>query len=293
MNMNIHDQTQLNTDTYQFKIISTKNINDSQHINMNKIDDSNIAPITPISSTISSLSSLPISSLSIPTISPSPSPIPLTSSSNILVDLTCDNTINMDFTHNHNNDNYDHNEHEHEHVIEYKHCDFIVGRGRTELVTHMNLPLNPAFMTRNVIFIDADPNVNPDICQYIENVDFNPFGICNNQDPDEHIEIRIIFDWASFYCGAMQNLTDIVAKIGRKCQILVPLDKTENTIPLDVQRALNNNVFKISINEGYYPLFDWSLEGEDCLGINPMSLKPKIMSDIINPDRYMIIYCNN
>jgi hypothetical protein len=174
--------------------------------------------------------------------------------------------------------------------IEQEHYDFIVGRGRNELPDYMNLPINPVFASRNVVFIDCNPNMQADIQQRIEYVDFSWFGICNEQDPHERISVNIIFDWSSFYCGAMQNLKNIVTSIGRRCHIFVPLDSTSNNIPIDISRELQTSIFTIIVKDGRYPLFDWNKDSDISLGINPMTGKRKIISELVNPNKYMIIY---
>lgn len=158
-----------------------------------------------------------------------------------------------------------------------EHCDFIVGRGKKQPIGYMNYPLNPIFYTRNIIYIDPNTETGADINQYLNDVDFSIFNICKEQDPNEHIQIRIIFDWSSFYCGALQNLVHTMIKIGRRCQILVPLNKDENIVPRDVYNTLNNKLFTVATVEGKYILFDWS---KDNL---------YKMSNYINNERYIKI----
>lgn len=157
------------------------------------------------------------------------------------------------------------------------HYDFIIGRGKNDPSGYMNFPLNPIFSKRNIVFIDANPIMNADIKQLLHHVDFNNFGICHNQDPMEVIDVRFLFDWSSFYCGALQNLNEIISKIGRKCQIFVPLSKDENTIPIEIKGTLSNKIFMITLVEGYYPLFNWNNESQT-------------IKDYINPNRYIRIY---
>ena len=176
------------------------------------------------------------------------------------------------------NNNADHADH-------VDHIDFIIGRGKSYPEYGLNLPLNPDLITsnRNIIFIDQDLGMNPDINQRIEDVDFMQFNICKTQDPDEKIYIRFFFDWSSFYCGAVQSLTQIIKKIGRKCQIFVPLYIDENKIPGDVIRELSDNIFKINIIEGKYPMFNW----------DPSIIIPKLdnktIGSIVNENYYMKI----
>ena len=74
-------------------------------------------------------------------------------------------------------------------------------------------------------------------------------------------------------------MNKMITMIGRKCQILVPLSKNENTFPTDIIKELNKNIFKLSLVEGSYPLFDW----------NHTSLT-KENNEFINPNRYINIY---
>ncbi len=164
----------------------------------------------------------------------------------------------------------------------HEHYDFIIGRGQDEPNEYLNFPLNPMFHNRNIIYIDPNPVMNADIKQPLQDVDFSYFGICKYQDRKENINVRFIFDWSSFYCGALQCLTDIVLKIGRRCQILVPLNKEELYIPKDIINTLNNKIFTLSTTEGKYILFDWTQEHK--LPIN------KKMSTYINCERYINIH---
>jgi hypothetical protein len=81
----------------------------------------------------------------------------------------------------------------------------------------------------------------------------------------------------------MQNLTQIIKKIGRKCQIYVPLNIDENTIPVDVKRELSDDIFKINIIDEKYPMFNW-----DPSIIIP-ELNNKTIGSIINENYYMRI----
>ena len=76
-------------------------------------------------------------------------------------------------------------------------------------------------------------------------------------------------------------MTDIVLKLGRRCQILVPLNKDEPMLPKDIINTLNNKLFTLSTAEGKYILFDWSKE----------TLLPhdKKMSTYVNNERYIKI----
>ena len=161
------------------------------------------------------------------------------------------------------------------------HYDFIIGRGQNEPNEYLNFPLNPLFNNRNIIYIDPNPQMNADIKQPLQDVDFSFFGLCKYQDVNETIRVRFIFDWSSFYCGALECLTDIVLKLGRRCQILVPLNKDEPMLPKNIINTLNNKLFTLSTAEGKYILFDWSKET-----ILPHGKK---MSTYVNNERYIKI----
>lgn len=156
-----------------------------------------------------------------------------------------------------------------------KQIDFIVGRGKIYLPGCLNIPLNPKFNERKFITIDPTVDMEADEMKLIQDVDFNVFGITKHHDPDEIIEVKIFFDWSSFYCGAMQELTNIIQRIGRKCKIYVPLSKDENVIPDDIKRNLSSDIFTLNLVEGQYPLFDWN----NFAGLN----------EYVNPTRYIRI----
>ena len=157
------------------------------------------------------------------------------------------------------------------------HFDFVIGRGKVYPIGYMNIPLNPRLYNRNLIYIDPNLEMDADIKQRLHEIDFSIFGICKDQDITESIDIRFIFDWSSFYCGALHSLTNVIMGIGRKCQILVPLSKNENTIPSDIKSELSSDIFTISLVEGFYPLFD-------------KTNNIKLLEDYINSSRYIKIY---
>ena len=150
--------------------------------------------------------------------------------------------------------------------------DFIIGRGRNLPKGFMNIPMNVEFEKRNVIFIDPDPRMNADIKQWLRDVDFRYYGIFKDQDPDSLINLRFIFDWSSFYCGAIDEMINVISKIDHQCEILVPLDNDEHTVPDIIKQSFNGSNFNIMIIHGYYPLFD-----------------PRINLKIINPFKYIVI----
>ena len=169
------------------------------------------------------------------------------------------------------------------------HFDFIVGRGRSYPKGYINFPLNPFFIHRNVVYIDPNPDMNADVLKYLDDVDFSNYGICDSHDPDCKIDVRIIFDWSSFYCGALSNLTNTITKIGRRCQILVPLNAPESLIPSEIIRELDNNIFTISIVEGAYPLFDWSKEKLIIAKTDDRDINQTAISNHVNPKKYIRI----
>lgn len=139
-----------------------------------------------------------------------------------------------------------------------KHIDFVVGRGRNNPIGYMNIPLNNNIKNRNIIFIDPNPVMDSDIHKSIKDVDFSQFNILHNQDINRSINIRIIFDWSSFYCTAIYDLPNVIRNIGRNITILVPLSKNENNIPTEIYYNFNDPSFNVSLKNGKYPLFDWS-----------------------------------
>lgn len=167
--------------------------------------------------------------------------------------------------------------------------DFIVGRGRNVPKNYMNFPLNPRLQSRNLIYIDPNPVMDSDIKLMLHEVDFSYFGICKDQDPDEDIMVRFFFDWSSFYCGAMQNLTNTVLRIGRRCQIFVPLNKDENQIPADVKRELCSDIFTLNLVGGKYPMFDWTSTEQVINGMTRSLSNVSFMDADINPKCYLRI----
>lgn len=169
------------------------------------------------------------------------------------------------------------------------HYDFIIGRGKNAPRSYMNFPLNPKLRKRNLIYIDPNPSMDSDIKQMLHDVDFSFFGICKEQDPMEEINVRFFFDWSTFYCTAVQSLTNVILGIGRKCQIFVPLNNDEKTIPSDVKRELCSDIFTLTIVEGTYPLFDWNATNQTSESENLPHTFTTSMRSVMNPDRYMRI----
>lgn len=167
------------------------------------------------------------------------------------------------------------------------HIDFVIGRGKKYPTRCLNIPINNFFDNRNIIYIDPIPEMGADINSFLHDVDFSSFGICYDQDPECLITIRFIFDWSSFYCGALQNLSSTIKKIGRKCQIFVPLSTDEKDIPQDVKNEISKtDIFKIDLVDGQYPLFDWS---KTIRSSNSLFSREINISEYVNPNKYMII----
>lgn len=154
------------------------------------------------------------------------------------------------------------------------HYDFIIGRGHKYPVGCMNFPLNPYFRNRNIIYIDPNSAMDADIQQPLQDVDFSVFDIRDEK-------IRFIFDYSSFYCSAIQTLTDTMIKLNKPCQVYVPLYKEEKQIPLDIIRTLTNKMYTLSTTEGKYILFDWSQND-----VLPENMR---MKTHLNSERYVRI----
>lgn len=168
------------------------------------------------------------------------------------------------------------------------HIDFVVGRGRVYPNGYMNIPLNPSLQSRNVIFIDPSDAVHADVKQYVQEVDYSQFGITSQQDRNHDIRVRFIFDWSSFYCGAMQGMEDVARQLGRPFEILVPLSHDEPDVPPDVKRVFNNRIYIPTAEIGEYPLFDWTAgaNGEFVSSV----LGDRSIASFINPTRYIRIF---
>lgn len=145
------------------------------------------------------------------------------------------------------------------------HHIFIVGRGRKQIKGYLNLPQSD-LIPDECIYVDPNAEVEPDIRQKIEDIDFNF---------DDKKSITIIFDFSTFYCTAMRNVPTIAYKMkGRSFNILVPLSKDEKDIPSDLKFALKAKIFDINLVEGQYPLFDFS---------------KRFVKDFINDTHYIMI----
>ena len=162
-----------------------------------------------------------------------------------------------------------------------KHINFIVGRGRDELKGGLNIPLSPIFTNGNNVFIDALTEVKPDIAIPLSEVDFTKFGITKDQDPENKIDVRIYFDWSSAYCGGLHSIHKIAQQLKRPFEIYVTLSNTENKIPSDVKNILWYRCYDFILEDGYYPLFDWTVP------VLKSSGKP--ISDYVNPNHYLKI----
>jgi hypothetical protein len=162
-----------------------------------------------------------------------------------------------------------------------QHCYFVIGRGRNEPKGYMNFPLNPQLIDRNITYIDPNSDMDADIKMLLDDVDFTKYGIDKHNDPDELIDIKFIFDWSSFYCGALSCLPKVIKNLGRKCSIYVPLSKDEHLVTDECKRILKEPIFTLLTAEGSYPLFDWTID------------KTFNMSKYINKDRYILIQTYN
>ena len=160
------------------------------------------------------------------------------------------------------------------------HIDFIIGRGRAYPFKNLNIPLNKSFETRNVVYIDCLKENEPDIESLIEEVDFSIYLSTDD------IKIRLIFDWSSFYCSAMDNLPKIAQSINVPFETLVPLTSEEDKIPYEVTKFFDkhNDIFTYQLIDGQYPLFDWNKKIENIFYIN------KQISSYVNPNKYFKIY---
>ncbi len=155
---------------------------------------------------------------------------------------------------------------------------FIVGRGRVDVDGNMNFSENKEMTTKHVVYVDQSIASHPDINMGIQDVDFSSFGITKKYDHAEKINVIFIFDWSTFYCSALPNFPAIGKKLGRKFYIFVPLDKNDDDIPGEYCNELND-MFRISIVDGKYPLFDW----------RKTNLIQTEIRDFINPNKYILI----
>jgi len=161
--------------------------------------------------------------------------------------------------------------------VNRKHIDFVIGRGRNEPKGYMNFPINPKILSRNIVYVDPNKDMESDEKKELHCVDFRKYKICRDQDPSELTDVRFIFDWACFYCSALPHLFDTIINIGRRCQIIVPLTNDENIIPNEIKSVLWSKIFTLAIAEGNYPLFNWSVHSE--------------LKNHVNQNRYILIHC--
>ena len=132
------------------------------------------------------------------------------------------------------------------------HIDFIVGRGHIYPSGCMNIPMNPIFNERNVIFVDSNPTMGADIVDLLENVNFDDYGITSRS----LINLRFIFDWSTFYCSAIYSMKRIAHRLKHRMEIYVPLESDEQMIPSEILSVMDDPIFTITIQDGFYPLFD-------------------------------------
>ena len=177
---------------------------------------------------------------------------------------------------------YNYNEIENKNEIEkHKHINFIVGRGRVEFKGGLNIPLSPIFTNSNNVFIDGMLDVEPDIAKPLSDVDFTQFGITKEQDPENKIDVKILFDWSSAYCGGIQSIHRIAQQLRRPFEIYIPFSNSENKIPSDIKNILWQPVYDFILEDGYYPLFDWT--------IDVLQSSNRHISDHVNPNHYLKI----
>lgn len=159
------------------------------------------------------------------------------------------------------------------HVRSYTNrLNIVVGRGRVDPRGYRNLPLNigkiipDALDPDYVMYVDPDPRVDADLQTTIEDVDFVALDLA-----DRLTDIRIYFDWSTFYCTAMHRITDVLHTLsrvlGRSVKVYAPLYPDDKGVPADVARILADKAVKlkmpdmsIRIVQGAYPLFDWQNE---------------------------------
>jgi hypothetical protein len=149
------------------------------------------------------------------------------------------------------------------------HVDFIVGRGRKSRPGCLNFSLCPSLQHRNLVYIDSDPGACPDVRSELGSVDFTCFGIDKKQDPLHRIQIRIIFDVSSVFCGGIHSIHGIFTQLRRPFNVLIPLTRVESAIPSDIKRILWQPVYTLELVHDAYPMFDWSETERMCQYINP------------------------
>jgi hypothetical protein len=140
--------------------------------------------------------------------------------------------------------------------------NIVVGRGSIYLKGNKNLPINPTIFVPYVIYVDSNEKSEPDIPLLFENIDFAKIGFSN-----DITDIRIYFDWSSFYCTAISNMTKILdrikTQINRPVKVYIPLYPEDKGVPGDVVRhVISNKPWNLHLNlmlvYGEYPLFDWN-----------------------------------
>lgn len=149
--------------------------------------------------------------------------------------------------------------------------NIIVGRGRTDQKGNKNLPLNigpeSGIDPNYIMYVDPDIKLDADIQIVIEEIDFIKLEFA-----DHITDIRIYFDWSTFYCTAIHNIIDIIQVLHEVLEkdvtVYVPLYPEDKTIPSDVKRLIIDNKLrknkimsskiKVMIVHDEYPLFDWN-----------------------------------
>lgn len=159
----------------------------------------------------------------------------------------------------------------------------IVGRGRKPIDGNKNYPLNPALgFDSYVMFIDQLESPDPDIITKIEDLKLEELGI----SPEVN-DIRVYFDWSTFYCTAMQNIVKFMTRtkkvIDIPLQVYAPLYADDQSIPGDVKRNVmespsNKGDTHLMMVYGSYPLFDW----QDRYSLEDLKQN-------VNPEKYIMI----
>ena len=115
----------------------------------------------------------------------------------------------------------------------------------------------------------------------LEVADFTKIGFT-----DVITDIRIYFDWSTFYCSALPNLVRMLKhfknELNRSIKVYAPLYPDDRSLPNDVKKYLidipnsNPNLnfnLNVMLVYGPYPLFDWNnqsklVEIKECINQN-------------------------
>ena len=140
--------------------------------------------------------------------------------------------------------------------------NIVVGRGRRDIEGGMNFPLNPAIeVCPYLMYVDQNEGPDPDVQTKIEDLKLEEIGLS-----PEITDLRVYFDWSSFYCTAMQGIVRFMNRVkstmGLPITIYVPLYTDDKSLPGDVKRNIvdspeNRGDTRVMIVYGAYPMFDW------------------------------------